>query len=157
MRIEKIIIALAVVLGLVGIAIAQSANDDKDLGLDKHSVFDTPDPIVAVDTAAEPGESQLLGKYFSEAPPLIPHQIKEFLPITIENNQCAECHDQPDMIGKKIDEGDPTPAPASHYTDLRRDPGKVTGKLIGARYVCTQCHAPQEDAKPLVENTYRSE
>ncbi len=157
MRIERSILVIVSFLPLAAVAWAQSGTDDKDLGLDKHSVFDTPDPIVAVDTAADPGDNALLGNYFDEAPPLIPHQIAEFLPITLDNNQCLECHDQPEMIGKEIPEGEPTPAPASHYTDLRRDPDKVTGHLVGARYVCTQCHAPQDEAKPLVENTYRRE
>ena len=44
--------------------------------------------------------------------------------------------------------------PASHYTNLRTDPGTVTGQVIGARFTCTQCHAPQADNDPPVANTY---
>ena len=68
---------------------------------------------------------------------------------------CLECHDLPDQIGQEPAPGEPSPMPASHYTDLRRSPDEVTQEVIGARYVCTQCHAPQTNAQPLVANTYR--
>jgi cytochrome c-type protein NapB len=57
------------------------------------------------------------------------------------------------MWGKKA-KGAPTPMPPSHYTDMRNAPGTVAGKLIGSRYVCTQCHAPQASVKPLVGKTF---
>jgi len=50
--------------------------------------------------------------------------------------------------------GEPTPLPASHYTDLRNAPGKVGDTVTGARWVCTSCHVPQTDAKPLVGNRF---
>jgi cytochrome c-type protein NapB len=126
-----------------------------ELGLSKASVFSTPDPIVAGSTAEEPGENQPLGAYFSESPPLISHDISDFVPIRIGENFCLQCHDLHDQIGEEVAQGDPTPMPASHYTDLRRNPDEVTTKVIGARFVCTQCHATQSDTTPLVANTYR--
>jgi cytochrome c-type protein NapB len=32
--------------------------------------------------------------------------------------------------------------------------GKVLDMLSSRRYFCTQCHVAQEDAKPLVQNTF---
>ena len=46
-----------------------------------------------------------------------------------------------------------TAIPVSHYTDQCNAPGKMGKELVGARYVCTQCHVPQANAKPLVDNT----
>jgi nitrate reductase cytochrome c-type subunit len=66
-----------------------------------------------------------------------------------------DCHDDLAMLGQEIAEDEPTPMPESHYTDLRRTPKVVGTAPIGARYVCTQCHAAQTDAVPLVDNTYK--
>ena len=43
----------------------------------------------------------------------------------------------------------------SHFTEARADSGKTVKKASGARFTCTQCHATQVDAEPLVVNTYR--
>lgn len=40
----------------------------------------------------------------------------------------------------------------SHYLD--REDKKQTN-ISPRRYFCMQCHVPQFDAKPLVENTYK--
>ena len=128
---------------------------DKSLGLDKNDVFAMPDPISAPMAGGEPGENDKIAAYFEGAPPPIPHRIEEFLPIRAGENQCLDCHDDPASLGSPVAAGDPTPIPATHYTDLRRAPTEVTDALIGARFVCVMCHAPQHDALPLVENTYR--
>jgi len=92
---------------------------DSELGLEKSSVFDTPDPEPANFTAVEPGENPLRGAYFDESPPMISHSIEDMLPIRFGENMCMDCHDMPDMIGDELEPGDPTPIPVSHYTDLR--------------------------------------
>jgi cytochrome c-type protein NapB len=127
---------------------------DSQLGLEKTSVFETPDPQPAHFTAVEPGENPLRGAYFSESPPMISHSIEDMLPIRAGENMCMDCHDIPGMIGSELEQGDPTPIPESHYTDLRFAPDKVTGQVVGARFTCTQCHAPQADNDPPVANTY---
>jgi cytochrome c-type protein NapB len=128
---------------------------EREIGLDKNDIRSTPLPIVPSTSAGEPGDNAHSVGYFSEAPPVIPHLIADFLPITFADNSCIDCHDTHDMIGMELEEGDPTPAPISHYTDLRRTPDVSGDTLIGSRYVCTQCHTPQDDASPLVENVYR--
>lgn len=124
------------------------AIEDVNMGLSKTSVFDTPTPK----PFSYENSSEALPVAFTGAPPQIPHTIDNYLPVTTENNQCLGCHDQPAMRGGKA-KGMPTPMPQSHYTDLRRSPDKVSKQVIGSRFVCTQCHAPQADVSPLVENT----
>lgn len=150
------VIAAVAIMLLANAGCSGKANETEDsqLGLEKTSVFETPDPVVAAVAAGEPGENTTEEAYFNESPPMISHRIEDFIPIRIGENMCMECHDLPDMIGQEVAQGDPTPMPASHYTDLRNDPGTVTGQVIGARFTCTQCHAPQADAEPLVPNTY---
>jgi cytochrome c-type protein NapB len=147
-------ITTGVALLLVGVALAQDVADD-ELGLDKNSVFSTPDPIVPRTAQMDPGENLKLGSYFDDGPPLISHRIQDVLPITLMENLCLDCHDDLAMLGQEIAEDEPTPMPESHYTDLRRTPKVVGTAPIGARYVCTQCHAAQTDAVPLVDNTYK--
>ena len=50
--------------------------------------------------------------------------------------------------------GQPTPLPASHYTDLRRAPGARGKEVAGARWTCVACHAARTDAEPLVMNGF---
>jgi cytochrome c-type protein NapB len=125
-----------------------------DTGLSKGSVFDTPTPEVYHYSMTPAGESKVLPRAYSGAPPQISHDISEHLPITMQNNMCLACHNQPALWDKKLERGTPTPIPPSHYTDLRNAPGKVTENVVGARYNCIQCHVPQADARPLVENTF---
>ncbi len=151
------LIMVAIILLLAGAGCADKVEEIEDsrLGLSKTGVYATPDPVLAGISAGEPGENDTVDAYFSAAPPMIPHLIEDFLPIRIGENMCIECHDIPDSIGSERAAGDPTPMPASHYTDLRNDPGNMTGQVIGARFTCVQCHAQQSDAEPLVANTYR--
>jgi cytochrome c-type protein NapB len=149
------IFAVTVPILLAMACATEQGVEDSQLGLNKDSVFSTPEPIVAVNEANEPGENETLEAYFSGSPPVVPHQVEDFLPIRVGENMCLECHDLPGQIGQEPEPGEPGPMPASHYTDLRRSPDEVTQTVIGARYVCTQCHAPQTNAQPLVANTYR--
>jgi cytochrome c-type protein NapB len=75
--------------------------------------------------------------------------VAEFLPITMAENQCVECH----AVEEK-EEGEPTPIPTSHYVDLRNAPGETRDELAGARYVCITCHAAPGFNPPLVANGF---
>ncbi len=156
MRTRTLIIAAAVAL-FVGVVVADEVKEEI-FGL-SGSVFDIPDPLVAAASAGEPGSNQKLGSYSEGMPPLISHWTTGQLPITLEENLCLDCHHLPAKIGSEIGAGDVTPVPESHYVDTRKPGGTVPPadaalKLIGARYVCTQCHAAQTDAEPLVPSTY---
>lgn len=127
-----------------------------EMGLSKESVFNIPTPPVYHYGNVPPGASKVLPRAFLNAPPQIPHDISDFLPITTQNNMCVACHSQRELWGKKRETGAPTPIPPSHYTDLRKSPAKVGDSLVNARFNCNQCHVPQTDARPLVENTFSS-
>lgn len=143
---------------LMAVATGSTAGsiDDSALGLSKTSVFDTPTPSAFEYPDIKAGKSDRLPRAYSGyegAPPQVSHTFDKYLPITAEDNQCMDCHDKPDKIGKEYVKGKKLPMPRSHY-------GGFAGKgdmetVSGARYVCTQCHVPQSDAQPLVENTLR--
>lgn len=144
---------IAPVLLILSRMVMADAIPDSQLGLVKQSVKETPVPKAFHYSDKFPGTSDVLPRSYHGAPPQIPHNIESFIPVTKDNNMCKSCHDTPDNIGKPRVKGTPTPIPASHYTDVRF--GNKKGKqVIGARTVCTQCHVPQAQVKPLVENTF---
>ena len=152
-KLLKIVISgLALTLVCVNTHAAKPVKDSS-LGLSKTSVNDSPESEKFSYSDKFPGTSNVLPRAYPGAPAQIPHDIESFLPVTTKNNACKMCHHNPAMMGKKV-KGQATAIPASHYTDLRHAPGKVTTELIGARYVCTQCHVPQANVKPLVTNTF---
>ena len=145
-------ILLLVTMGLTGTRAGEPISD-KELGLSKSAVFDTPSPEAFAYEEAPLGSGNTLPRAYPGAPPQIPHGIQGFTPITASNNTCVGCHNNPAMWDQKV-KGAPTPMPKSHYIDMRNAPENVTKQLIGARYVCTQCHVPQAGVQPLVDNKF---
>lgn len=130
-----------------------SAVDELNMGLSKGSVFDVPTPPVSMYPTIKPGKSERLPRAYSTLPPQINHRVEEYLPITMEENECLDCHDRRKLIGKTWKLGKKIPMPDNHYGSFQKNGG--TEDVAGARYNCTQCHVPMSDAKPLVENTFR--
>jgi nitrate reductase (cytochrome), electron transfer subunit len=122
---------------------------EADLGLAKGSVFDVPTPPAVKANDSAPGELPVLPRPYAIAPPRIPHGIADFLPITQKQNACLDCH-----AVKEKNTGEPTPIPASHYTDYRGAPDRAGNQVVGARYVCVSCHVPKTEAPNLVENWF---
>ncbi len=120
---------------------------------------------------APAGTSKKIKRAFQDAPPMIPHSVEGLIPIKIGNNACVGCH-MP-AVATAVNA---TPIPKSHLIDFRPktaigDDGRITKdghavdntssqerknisikenkeeKLTGARFNCTQCHAPQSDAE----------
>jgi len=150
----KVIIVAAVALGAVSIAIAGDAVSELNMGLSEASVFDMPAAQHVDPSKAEPGNGKILPRAFAGAPPQIGHSILSSLPLRIGDNACIDCHDEQGEWGRVIGKGDAIPMPKSHYTDLRANDDVVYRRVVGARFYCLQCHAPQADVKPLVVNTF---
>ena len=120
------------------------------LGLAKGSAFDVPTPPAVKGNESAPGELPVLSRPYVIAPPRIPHGIDDFVPITQKQNACLDCHGV-----KEKNTGEPTPIPASHYTDHRNGPERVGSQVAGARYICVSCHVVRTDAPNLVGNTFQ--
>ena len=142
---KRLILLLCLQAGILtaSAASAQVAKPvaDSDIGLAKGSVFDvaTPQPFAADGTGVTGAAKGAYG-----APPLVPHAVDDFLPITADKNACIACHDRP---GAKKAKGEGTPMPALHY--VRAD-GKP--RLSGDYYGCSLCHAPAANVRDLVVN-----
>ncbi len=83
---------------------------------------------------------------YVQQPPLIPHKIDGYK-ITTNFNKCMDCHSW-----TRYREMGATKVSLTHFKD--RD-GKELSNISPRRYFCNQCHVPQTDAKPLVENTFK--
>jgi len=152
--ISTFLLGVITLISTNGFAEEGNAISDEELGLSKTSVREEVAPVAYNFNPRPPGTNETLPRAYLNAPPQIPHNIDRLTPVTMKSNQCRGCHDKPQMWGMAKRKGLPTPIPQSHYTDLRRDPGTVTSKLIGARFVCTQCHVPQASTEPLVQNIF---
>jgi len=82
---------------------------------------------------------------YIQQPPLIPHKIKGYK-INKKFNKCLTCHSW-----ANYKEAGATKISQTHFSD--RD-NHVLANIAPRRYFCTQCHVPQVNSKPLVENTF---
>ena len=82
---------------------------------------------------------------YVQQPPLIPHKTTGYK-INQKFNKCLTCHSW-----ANYKEAGATKISQTHFED--RD-DHVLANVSARRYFCTQCHVPQVNAKPLVENTF---
>jgi len=83
---------------------------------------------------------------YVQQPPLVPHAIDRYK-INLKSNKCLSCHSW-----KNYRQYDATKISQTHFED--RD-ANVLANVSARRYFCTQCHVPQANAKPLVENDFK--
>ena len=174
-----LVAAALLMVGCVGEAAKAPSNkvvcdtsiSEESLGLRKTDLY-TEDSTVASKTeyrTAQATSSAKIKRAFQDAPPMIPHDTTGMLPIKVGDNRCISCH-MPDMAGAM----GATPIPVSHFTNFRPHNKVVAGefvkavdnyknevsihqenKLQGARFNCSQCHAPQSQGNLVVENTFQ--
>lgn len=150
---------------------------EESLGLRKTNLYEEEAETVGeLADYARPaaGMSKVFERAFTNAPPMISHDVEGMLPITTSTNTCLDCH-MPEMA-KNIP--GTTPIPGSHFASFRpataiAADGRITkegksvdntsdfkviatkmDKLSHARYSCSLCHAPQSKMEPLVGNTF---
>lgn len=162
---------------MVGCTASQTMSEES-IGLRKTDLYSenttVGDKTEYINKAA--GESQLIERAFENAPPMIPHTVDGMLPITINNNACTGCHTP--GVAESMNA---TPIPKSHFTNFRPDTslaadGKITkegksventsdfktvgkslNQLSGARFNCSQCHAPQSMATNAPANEFEAD
>jgi cytochrome c-type protein NapB len=105
-----------------------------------------------VGTAAPPSkkynkDEEPIARDYIQQPPLVPHAIDRYR-INLKSNKCLSCHSW-----KNYRQYGATKISQTHFED--RD-ANVLANVSARRYFCTQCHVPQVNAKPLVENSFKS-
>jgi cytochrome c-type protein NapB len=164
------------VLGLLALSVLTvgcATNDtvsEESLGLRKTDLYSETSETVGHMTkygSTPAGSSKKFARAYQDAPPMIPHSVEGMLPITINNNQCKTCHVDSAPYDKTIPS-----VPPSHFTNFRPASYAISGtntssedlshvsikkenKLVGARFNCSQCHAPQAEGL-AVENSFKA-
>jgi cytochrome c-type protein NapB len=118
-----------------------------------------------VDLSALSGQEVAKYSAFPGAPPQIPHAVEDMYPITLDDNECLECHHPENAV-----EGDDIPLPESHFDRPVMAKGKtdeamawvVKGyekakDLPGTRYGCNICHTPQATNVRTPKTTFIAE
>src|SRR6476620_3226951 len=82
---------------------------------------------------------------YPEQPPLIPHSIESYQ-VDLNGNKCLSCHAR-----ARTGESQAPMLSITHFMD--RD-GQFIASVSPRRFYCTQCHVPQHEAKPPVENDF---
>jgi len=123
---------------------------EEELGLRDENLYTEKGvkPVKAEFNRPAPGQAKTFARSYENAPPLIPHSVDGLLPITKNNNACLGCH-MPN-VAKSMGA---TPIPPTHFMDFRTQ--KKLDHLAQQRYNCSQCHVPQANVKPLVENKFK--
>jgi cytochrome c-type protein NapB len=107
-----------------------------------------PDPRAYSERSPGTGSQDLIRRVFVEQPPLVPHAVEKYEPITLTSNDCLECHISDEFKGKKMPK-----IGASHFSKtLKESDGSPA--VDRARWQCIGCHVPQVDAPALVENRF---
>ena len=91
-------------------------------------------------------DGDLYDRQYMHQPPLIPHDTRNY-EVDNKVNKCLACHSYKTASAMK--------APKISPTHFETRDGMTLGEVSPRRYFCLQCHVPQADAKPLVENTFK--
>lgn len=94
------------------------------------------------------GQPKLIERTFVGQPPLVPHTVEKYVPLTAEENACLDCHITDELRGQKVPK-----IGKSHFSaTLKRRDGTPAVEMT--RFQCDTCHVPQVDAKPLVDSKF---
>ncbi|MDC5704847.1 nitrate reductase cytochrome c-type subunit [Vibrio europaeus] len=145
---KKFLIALLSVGALVsGVAVAELENPGGIGGLESLRGASELEATRTADDFKKFPREQVLESSFVYQPPLIPHNIRSY-EVSLNANKCLSCHSW-----KNAKEMGATKISVTHYVN-RED--AVLADMSPRRYFCLQCHVPQANAKPLIENDFKS-
>ncbi|MEW5783107.1 MAG: nitrate reductase cytochrome c-type subunit [Pseudomonadota bacterium] len=140
-------LALATLLASL-IGCASTSGPAPMRGADVSAPDRAPEVKVYADKIPGVGQAHLIDRTFIGQPPLVPHTVEKYLPITIEENACLECHITDELRGQKVPK-----IGQSHFSKtLKKKDGSPAVEM--SRFQCDTCHVPQVDAKPLVDNKF---
>ena len=97
-------------------------------------------------TMADPDNSDVRRmRNYAMQPPIVPHKIDGYQ-IDRNANRCMMCHAR-----TRTEQSQAPMISVTHFMDRQ---GNFLAELSPRRYFCLQCHVPQADLKPLVENQF---
>ena len=145
---KKYLIALLSVGALLtGVAQAELDNPGGTGGLDSLRGSAQLEGTRPADDFKDFPKDQIVADSYVYQPPLIPHSIRNY-EVSLNANKCLACHSW-----KNAKDAGATKISVTHYVN-RED--AVLADMSPRRYFCLQCHVPQTDGKPLVENEFKA-
>lgn len=137
MNLKQALVALTLLMPLIG-----SAAESVDVMRGPTPLEQTTQPPPMVN----PDNSDVKrARNYAMQPPVIPHKIENYQ-LDKNANKCMMCHAR-----TRTQESQAPMVSVTHFMD--RD-GNFLAELSPRRYFCLQCHVPQADLKPLVENQF---
>jgi cytochrome c-type protein NapB len=133
----RYLILAAALLGVTGTALAEHVAGLRGAAIEEDAA--------APDLKTYNKDEQPIDRDYLQQPPLIPHKVEGYR-VTINHNKCLSCHSWQNYRAKGA-----TKISQTHFES--RD-GAVMSNVSARRYFCLQCHVPQVNAQPLVENTF---
>jgi cytochrome c-type protein NapB len=135
---RRIAVALALVAAFIGAAIAVDTTDR----MRGAPITDTtaPPPITNPDNSDVRRQ-----RAYAMQPPVVPHKIEGYQ-LDKNANRCMMCHSR-----TRTQESQAPMISVTHFQDRN---GNFLAELSPRRYFCLQCHVPQADLKPLVNNRF---
>ena len=83
---------------------------------------------------------------YPEQPPTIPHSIEGYQ-LSVNTNRCMSCHKREFTQGSG--------APMISITHFQTRDGQMLADVSPRRYFCTECHVPQANVRPLIDNRFK--
>ena len=145
---KKYLIALLSVGALLtGVAQAELDNPGGTGGLDSLRGTAQLEDTRPADDFKDFPKDQIVADSFVYQPPLIPHSIRNY-EVSLNANKCLACHSW-----KNAKDAGATKIIVTHYVNRE---AAVLADMSPRRYICLQCHVPQTNATPLVENEFKA-
>jgi len=82
---------------------------------------------------------------YPEQPPVIPHSTEGY-EVSINANKCLSCHAR-----TRVQESQAPMISITHFIDRE---GQFLASISPRRYFCTECHVPQHNVQPPIENDF---
>jgi len=140
MKLLKLVVASLFALSVLGGTSSFAADSINEL---RNADILTQDAAPRIPKVVNSDERQV--RNYPEQPPLIPHKIDGYQ-IDKRLNKCMTCHSR-----KAIEQSQAPMISITHF--MNRD-NQFLASVSPRRFFCTQCHVPQTESKPLVENTF---
>ncbi len=137
MNIKKALMALLMMAPLAGITAGLQDGMRGSTPLDQTT---QPPPI------SNPDNSDVRrSRNYAMQPPVVPHKIEGYQ-LDKNANRCMMCHAR-----TRTQESQAPMISVTHFMD--RD-GNFLAELSPRRYFCLQCHVPQANLNPLINNKF---
>ncbi len=135
-------ISTLLLIAAAGLAVPATSADIASL----RGITDLHEDSAAPEQKVYNKDGEPISRDYVQQPPLIPHKIDGYQ-VNLKANKCMSCHSW-----THYREAGATKISQTHFEDRQNN---VMANVSPRRYFCTQCHVPQVNAQPLVENTFQ--